>query len=241
MINRRLFLKKQEIDSTTKNNFVKVYFQAKDVERVKLNSIFKKLEHLVPSSLQSKTPTLIYQRPRTIGSKVFNYKETVNQVIPKEWLEDTSFVCDCASSSFCDSHHGHIVCGDLRIIKNKKLRVLLSKGPSFREPANINWDKFAKDLKVSLRICVSKWAHHGQVDSSQFDCWIDEVLNHVNSKIQKLRSRRRRYKSILGSPSVLKYLSELHKRFVFVPTDKTGKKILQLFAKSFTSKNLFKN
>ena len=53
----RLFLKKQEIDSTTKENFVKVYFQAKDVERVKLNSIFKKLEHLVPSSLQSKTPT----------------------------------------------------------------------------------------------------------------------------------------------------------------------------------------
>ena len=41
MINHRLFLKKQEIDSTTKKNFVKVYFQAKDVERVKLNSIFK--------------------------------------------------------------------------------------------------------------------------------------------------------------------------------------------------------
>lgn len=169
---------------------------------------------------------------------MFNYKETVNQVITKEWLEDTSFVCDCASSSFCDSHHGHIVCGDLRIIKNKKLRVLLSKGPSFREPANINWDKFVKDLKVSLRICVSKWAHHGQVDSSQFDCWIDEVLNHVNSKIQKLRSRRRRYKSILGSPSVLKYLRELHKRFVFVPTDKAGKNIAIVCKKFYIQKSL---
>ena len=127
MINYRLFLKKQENDSTTKNKVVKVYFQAKDVEKVNLSSIFKKLEHLVPDSLQSKTPTLIYQRSRTIGSKVFNYKETVDTVITKDWSEDTSFVCDCASSSFCDSHHGHIVCGDLRIIKNKKLCVLASK------------------------------------------------------------------------------------------------------------------
>ena len=85
---------------------------------------------------------------------------------------------------------------------------------------------------------MSKWAHHAQVDSSQFDCWIDEVLNHVNSKIQKLRSRRRRDKSILGSPSVLKYLRELHKRFVFVPTDKTGKHIAVVCKKFYIQKSL---
>ena len=78
---------------------------------------------------------------------------------------------------------------------------------------------------MSLVICASKWAYHGQVDVSQFDCWIDEVLSQVKSKIQKLRSRRRRYKSILGSPSVLNYLRELHKTFLFVPTDKAGKNI----------------
>ena len=112
-----------------------------------------------------------------------------------------------------------------------------SKG-HLREPANINWDKFVKDLKVSLVICASKWAYHGQVDVSQFDCWIDEVLSHVNSKIQKLRSRRRRYKSILGSPSVLKYLRELHKRFVFVPTDKAGKNIAIVCKKFYIQKSL---
>ena len=85
---------------------------------------------------------------------MFNYKETVGQVITKDWLKDTYFVCDCASSRFCDSHHGHIVCGDLRIIKNKKLRVLLSKGPSYREPANMNWDKFVKDLSLYRNLCV---------------------------------------------------------------------------------------
>ena len=95
-----------------------------------------------------------------------------------------------------------------------------------------------KDLKVSLRICGSKCAHHGQVDFSQFDCWIDEVLNHVNYKIQKLRSRRRRYKSVLGSPSVLKYLRELHKRFVFVPTDKAGKNIAIVCKKFYIQKSL---
>ena len=60
----------------------------------------------------------------------------------------------------------------------------------------------------------------------------------MNSKIQKLRSRRRRYKSILGSPSVLKYLRELHKRFVFVPTDKAGKNIAIVCKKFYIQKSL---
>lgn len=239
MINCRLFRKKEERDSTPRTNFVKVYFQAKDVEKVNLSSIFKKLEHFVPDSLQSKTPTLIYLRSKTIGSKVFNYKKTVEDVITNDWSGNSSFVCDCANSSFCDPHHGHIVSGDLRIIKNRKLRMLLSKGPSYREPMNINWDKFVKDLKISLDICVSKWAYHGNVDSSQFDCWIDEVLKEVNSKIQKLRTHRnRRRKSILHSPSVLRYLTELQKRFVFVPTDKAGKNIAIVCKRFYILKSL---
>ena len=37
--------------------------------------------------------------------------------------------CDCKSSTFCYEPHGHIIAGDLRIVKNRKQRRLLSKGP----------------------------------------------------------------------------------------------------------------
>ena len=51
-----------------------------------------------------------------------------------------------------------IVTGDLRIIKNKKLRSLLLKGPGFRERQSVNWKRFITEFKASLDECVKKWA-----------------------------------------------------------------------------------
>ena len=41
--------------------------------------------------------------------------------------------CGCESSTFRYEPHGHVITGDLRIIKNKKLRRLLEKGPKYME------------------------------------------------------------------------------------------------------------
>ena len=35
---------------------------------------------------------------------------------------------DCTNSSFRHPHHKHVITGDLRIIKNNKLRELITKG-----------------------------------------------------------------------------------------------------------------
>ena len=56
--------------------------------------------------------------------------------------------------------------------------------------------------------------------------------------IQKLRSRRKRRKSVRGSHSVLKYLTELHNKFVFVPTDKAAKSIAIVCKKFCIHKSL---
>ena len=42
--------------------------------------------------------------------------------------------------------HGHIVTGDLRFIENRKLRKLMSKGPNFREPRFLNFNKCAEAI-----------------------------------------------------------------------------------------------
>lgn len=58
--------------------------------------------------------------------------------------------CDCENSKFCDPHHGHVVTGDLRFIKIKKLRCLLCKGSGSRERQSVNWKRFVTACKVSL-------------------------------------------------------------------------------------------
>ena len=50
--------------------------------------------------------------------------------------------CECSSSNFCSA--GHIVTGDLKVIKNIKLRNMIAKGPNYREQNNINWNVNSK-------------------------------------------------------------------------------------------------
>jgi hypothetical protein len=65
-------------------------------------------------------------------------------------LKSKTFPCNCKDSKFNDDHHKHIVTGDLRIIENKRLRNLLLKGPSYREPVNINWNKVLQAFKTGI-------------------------------------------------------------------------------------------
>ena len=57
--------------------------------------------------------------------------------------------CECSTSKYCYGPAGHVVTGDLNIIKDAKLRSLIEKGPSYREQNYINWSITARD-------CVEK-------------------------------------------------------------------------------------
>ena len=37
--------------------------------------------------------------------------------------------------------YGHVITGHLSIIPNSKLRDLIAKGPKYREPCKVDWDK----------------------------------------------------------------------------------------------------
>ena len=99
--------------------------------------ILRRFQNKVPEDFKFKeSPTVIYTRSPTIGQRIFNYKQTIDSIKSNEWKSE-NFSCNCKDSKFVDSFHKHVITGDLRIIANKKLRNLLLKGPSYREPVNM--------------------------------------------------------------------------------------------------------
>ena len=66
--------------------------------------------------------------------------------------------CDCKSSTFCYEPHGHIITGDLCIVKNRKLRCLLSKGPKYREKNTIDWDLNKNILITAVDDYAKNWS-----------------------------------------------------------------------------------
>ena len=240
MINFRLFQHKEKKTSRKRFNFVKVFFSGKDIEKVKLASVFRKCSEFLPPSIDIEDlPTILYTRSKTIGSTVLNYKTTVDEVITNDWKSGNSFTCDCKLSDFCDPHHGHVVTGNLKFIKNKKLRSLLCKGPRYREARNTNWNMFVSDLKVNLKSCVCSWARREKVDSSLLMEWYHKVLDGVAKIVKKLKKQRKPCSNmILNSPDVIDSLSKLQDKFVFVPTDKASNNIAIVCKKFYIEQSM---
>ena len=90
--------------------------------------------------------------------------------------------CNCHSPSFKDTHHNNIVTGDLRFIENVELRRLLSKGPNYREPRSINWNKCLEIIKAGVSICSSSMA--GGSNGIDLTTWENKIVEKVSQKLK---------------------------------------------------------
>ena len=102
-----------------------------------------------------------------IRNKIMNYEEKVRSIqhmtegeisVTLNSESNSLFPCSCLESEYTDPHHGHVVTGDLRIIKNDKLRKLFSKGPNYREKKTVNYQKCMNEIVKSLDACASHMA-----------------------------------------------------------------------------------
>ena len=210
---------------------------------VQLARILRRYKDKIPEDFKFKDPpTVIYTRCPTIGQKIFNYKRVIDAIHSKDWKSD-HVSCHCTDSKFIDKHHKHIVTGDLRIIANKKLRNLLLKGPTYREPVDINWIKVFQEIQVGIKDCQEKWAQIEKVDLHRLDDWSKIILDAVQKKIEKLKNVRKFYPrqriKILDRQDVKNYLTNFQKDFVLVPTGKASNNIA-VVCKQFYIKMLLK-
>ena len=137
-----------------------IQYHNKGFDFINLASILRDDDviNTLPNHLQlDDVPSVVYRLEDTIRNKIFNYKKTVSEIDINDTISYGSGLpsCNCHSSSFKDTHHNHIVTGDLRFIENSELRRHLSKGPNYREPGQSIGINVLKLLKYSVSICSS--------------------------------------------------------------------------------------
>ena len=81
-----------------------------------------------------------YTYTKTIASKIFNFSSTLSDLDYHQFHNNPT-QCECNTSSHLYQPYGHVITGDLSIIPNSKLRDLIAKGPKYREPCKVEWDK----------------------------------------------------------------------------------------------------
>ncbi len=202
-----------------------------------ITRLLHKVSDAIPESFKhNSSPTVLFTRSPSIGSKIFNYKKVVEEVT-KDW-DANDHTCACSSSPLCDQHHGHIVTGDLRRITNSKLRHLMSKGPTYREANAVDWTKTYRFIRDGIKQCQEAWCTKENVDTRVLNEWKCRLLYEVRAQIKILKKANstsrgrntfretssfyRHSRKTLDDVTVKTYLNEFHQKYVITPTDKAG-------------------
>ena len=187
-------------------------------------------------------PTVVNTLGPTIQSSIFNYNKFVENLDIDAFLNnENNLPCNCQNSSFADSHHGHIVTGDLRIITNAKLRKLMVKGPKYREPVNINFEKAKDEIVKGINENIKQLSNKFGISGNVFGEWKGTVLKLLDERITELRNKTNILKNtpVLEQQLVKEDLNKIHEQYVLTPIDKAGGNIA-IICKRFYAKILIK-
>ena len=102
-------------------------------------------------------PIVGYTYSKSIASKILNHNKVVEELDFDVGIKDMK--CECRSSKFCYSPAGHIVTGDLKLIKDIKLRNMIDSQRNYREQNNINWNVNSKICKEAVSKYKVKWSN----------------------------------------------------------------------------------
>ncbi|KAK3100202.1 hypothetical protein FSP39_016165 [Pinctada imbricata] len=131
--------------------------------------------------------------------------------------------CECSSSDFNYSPCGHVITGDLSIVKNDKLRELLKKGPKYRESMSFTWNQNVKIIMDSCEEYARRWAKKEDVQLNTLSEWIKSIRGLLLSRINRLKSTvNTRFVSIFKDPDVITELTYLQEHYVITPADKAS-------------------
>ena len=223
-------------DGKHRRGFLNIYFDNKGIDMVNLPTILhsKRVRATVPTYLNNISPPIVsYTYPKTIASKVFNFKQTLKNLDFE--VGTTGSSCQCNGSPYIYVPAGHVVTGNLNIVKNRHIRKLLMKGPSYREQRNINWNKV--EILCMEAICKYRvrWAKKENVDVRVLADWEHEVGAFIRERIAHLKKKYRRWRKerVLRNNKHLQYLKAFHKQFVLVPADKATNNIIVVCKKFY--------
>ena len=147
---------------------------------------------------------------------MFNFKASL-QEIDFDCLSHNPTPCSCCDSEFLYAQCGHIVTGDLSIVRNQNLKDVLRKGPKYREPV---WHQNFKIIMDACEEYVRRWARKEDVEVNILSEWVKSIADVLKRRIRRLkRSVNTRHESIFCDPEVVRELSRLHENFVIVPAD----------------------
>ena len=129
---------------------------------------------------------------------------------------------------YCYPTAGHIITGNLKIIPDSRIQNIISKGPKYRFPSNIDFNKCREEIAASLNEFDNRWCKREYVEHIALKERKLSILKLVNKCISfysqntnllppKPKTALRHLK--LG-------IQEFHQKYVLAPADKVADNVV---------------
>ena len=79
---------------------------------------------------------------------------------------------------------GHIVTGNLIIISDSRICKIVSKGPKYRFPSYINFDKCREEIASALNDFGNRWSKREGVEDTALKEWKRSIFTIVDKRIK---------------------------------------------------------
>ena len=225
-MHNRLRVHNTERSSRDRNHII-IPFRSHKIDQLQLASIVndKSVCTLIPDKVKYLYPPKVYYKLNNPNCLRFcNYNKFLNKVTMEEVSNIIQNNCSCdLMPDFIYQPYGHILTGNLDIIKNPELKELFSYGAKHRLPKSISWQATEKEILESLNQHVVSISKRFHLSTSDFSEWKSRIMTLVKHRIFRLnKNNQGRVTFNYNNKAIEITLNELQKIFVIAPVDKAS-------------------
>ena len=77
----------------------------------------------------------------------------------------------------------HVISGNLNVIPDARVRNIISKGPKYRFPSNIDFSKCRKEIAASLNDFSNRWCKRENVEPDTLKEWKINIFKIIDTRI----------------------------------------------------------
>jgi hypothetical protein len=155
----------------------------------------------------------------TMGRKLFNYNTFCKNL---DDVDPEALTCLCGDPNyyeFLDRNLGHIVTGNLGIVKSNNLREIMEKGTKYRLGERINLGFLKKQIFEDLTKFVVRLTYRYKIPFCLFSDWIEKMHTDIMCKLY-CEVKRLKKEKYLNLKLLKDDIVDLQSKFIIVPVDK---------------------
>ena len=119
-----------------------------------------------------------YNKPNR--SSIFNFKKNVTDINIDSNTPDSS---DCQNSNYLYPPAGHVITGNLNVIPDSRVLYIISKGPTYRGPSDIDFPKRRREIAASLNDFSNLWCKRENVEPDALKEWKITIFKTIDTRI----------------------------------------------------------